>query len=207
MWRNVLGDNAAAQEWVTRVTAERWFKTRFKPLRITVGVGRNNNGRSYGYGSITVSPSGRNAPVLLHEITHKALAAIARERGETYASHGPQFCALYLFLVEHVMGAEAADTLRDAYRRHRVRFFDTSGVVPRKPRFEVATQLEERQRRRRIEQSPPSPREVAAAADVIRRLVAQGGFGDSGRKPRIHVLDTARALERQRETLIAASRH
>lgn len=203
-WTNTLGSNADAQKWVDDLLATRWFRQRFRLGKITVGVGRNLNGRSYGWGFITVSPAGRNPVVLLHEITHQILG---RERGlGDYASHGPEFCAIYLFLVGHVLGDEAARALKAAYVRRGVKHVVPAGVVPRQPRYEVKTAQQAREEKKAAEAVPPTTREIAAAASVLRRLVGQGEFGPVGRKPRTHALEVARTLEQHAPALVAATR-
>lgn len=190
-WSNQFGTNAATQEWANNLLRSRWFRQRWAVREITVTPGRNLNGHSYG-GVITVSPAGRNPVVVLHEITHEVLRyANLGPR----ASHGPEFCATYLFLVRHVMGADNARLLERGFVEHRVRYRAAADVVPRTPRNAVPTARQVREREREQATTPPSRREIAAAAVVVRALVSQGTYGPAGSKPRTKALETARTLE------------
>lgn len=192
-WRNQFGTNEQAQEFVDSITNDRWFKARWKlPYsRVSVAVGRGHNGFSYG-GRITLSPSGRNPIVALHELTHEVLGAAAHG----WQPHGAEFCGTFLFLVGHYIGKEQADRLRDDYVKHAVKHRPASGVVPRQPRFTVPTQEQERTAKARLLNAPPRPADVRTTVTTLRWMVKQGVFGDSGSKGRKYVLDVIRKVER-----------
>lgn len=99
-------------------------------------------------------------------------------------------------LVARFVGPEVAENLRAGYRQHRVRFLDTRGVVPREPRYDVPAQARQRQKRKEQEATPPSAREIAAAARTLRKVITQGSFGSSGSTSRTRALTVARTLER-----------
>lgn len=191
VWTNVFGSNEDAQKWVDNLLATRWWRSRWRVSQITVGVGRNLNGKSYGWSAITLSPAARNPAVALHEIAHQV-----SPEGSDIASHGPEFCATFLFLVGHVMGADHSRALEQAFIEQGVRYRVAAGVVPRRPRYSVETETARRARQQRSAATPPSIAEVARAAATLRKLVAAGSFGTSGTKPRTRALEVARTLER-----------
>lgn len=59
----------------------------------------------------------RRKSVILHEIAHHLNRA-----NRPAASHGWQFCAIYLDLVRHFLGKDAAAVLKSGFKAHRVRF-------------------------------------------------------------------------------------
>lgn len=85
------------------------------PTRISVEPNFGRGGAvAIGSNLIRVAGYFRNPFILLHETAH--LIAPHEER------HGPLFAAHLLALVGAVLGRKDADRLKDAYKRHRVRF-------------------------------------------------------------------------------------
>jgi putative metallohydrolase (TIGR04338 family) len=80
------------------------------------GRGRRRAG-SYG-GEVTFPRHTRKRWVVLHEMAHE----IETERGgRVNASHGPEFCGTYLFLVELFIGFAAREQLGKEMRARRVK--------------------------------------------------------------------------------------
>ena len=121
---NVFGSNAATQAWVDDLVGQRWFINRWPGLTgLVVGPGRGASATSWG-GRITVGPRARNPAVVLHEVAHEITS---RSPGgwSRYASHGPEWASVYLFLVGRVMGTDAGDRLRAAFVAGRVQHLST----------------------------------------------------------------------------------
>lgn len=68
---------------------------------------------------ITMPRWSRNEGIVLHELAH---TICQREHGTMIAGHGWQFCAIYLKLVLYLLGREAHDALKAAFKANRVRF-------------------------------------------------------------------------------------
>lgn len=177
------------QDFVNEVMASRWAAARWKN-RIEVRPG-------YGHRSATADPVSqiiqlpvwaRHHAVILHEMAH-----CLNTGSRTYAWHGPEFAGLFLSLVHHVMGAESASKLRESFKANRVRY--NLKAIPSSPRFEVVPKAVVAAKRRATETRPLSTDERATVAALLRRAAKAGQLGAADRKPRIHALATARALE------------
>ena len=176
--------NEQVQPWIDKVMRKAAIRKRWGDYRVTWEKSRGG-GRTYGGGHIELGVGARNPWYILHEIAH-----CLSNRG---ASHGPEFVGVYRFLVRTVLGPDAAKALITAQRKHKVRSNNRSVPAPTRP---VTTQSQERKVARARAARPVPRADKAAAAAAIRRLVKQGYFGPSGRKPRTHALETARALEK-----------
>jgi predicted SprT family Zn-dependent metalloprotease len=74
------------------------------------------------FGTITLARWGLNDASLLHELAHAILwVRNRRSQPADYSPHGWEFCTVLTDLVEHWMGAAAADKLREAFRAKKVR--------------------------------------------------------------------------------------
>jgi len=122
-------DNVVA--YIHRLTQETWFRAVFRPIvQIRVRDGRGcvdsaSGGRLYAYGvKMTLPRSMRTTWVILHELAH----GIQTRDSE---AHGPEFCALYIYLVKYVMGPKAAGALCHSFKSHGVRYqpFDLIGSI------------------------------------------------------------------------------
>lgn len=117
---NVFGTNAATQAWVDDLIAQRWFHARWPGLKgLVVAPGRGATASSW-IGRITVGPLARNPAIVLHEVAHE-ITSRAPDEFSRVAAHGPEFAAMFLFLVRRVMGPEDADRLRAAFVAGRVK--------------------------------------------------------------------------------------
>lgn len=189
--RNVFGSIEATRDWLyNEVMTKIWFRHRWQLLGgVGVRVGRSY-GTSYGRrGYVTFGRNGRNPATVLHELAHQILDRDT-PNGHTYAAHGPEFAAVFLFLIGQVLGSDIAQKLRLAFAEQGVKYRSAVKVVPQ-PRYQVATKTD---RTRQQAAKPVSPSSRLAAADVIRRLVKAGEFGKVGTKTRTHALAVARTL-------------
>jgi putative metallohydrolase (TIGR04338 family) len=57
-----------------------------------------------------------------YTICHEAAHIINNRMGTRSEGHGPEFCRINIDVVERMIGAEAAQRLRDAYTKHGVDF-------------------------------------------------------------------------------------
>lgn len=111
---------ADLRAFVERLHSSPWWRQRFGGhYRIDVRDGRGRQAaggwrRPNGTGVVTLPRWARNRLTVLHELAHAV-----QPRGS--ASHGPEFCRLYLDLVRRWMGPEFARRLRTGMRAERVR--------------------------------------------------------------------------------------
>lgn len=104
--------NDKLQATVDAILDKRVIRSRWGIKSVRVEFGRSR-GVSYG-GMIALGVGARNEWVICHELAHELTP-------HQYASHGPEFCGIYLFLVENVIGKEAAAKLRAAFKAGRVK--------------------------------------------------------------------------------------
>ena len=117
------------REFINKIVNETWFKVYFRPIEtidIRDGRGRLAAGgdrRKYGV-FLTMPKWSRKTWVILHELAH-GLQPVAS------AAHGPEFCAIFVYLVKQAMGAKAAGALCESFRKHRVDFrpYATQGPI------------------------------------------------------------------------------
>lgn len=109
---------AEMQQYVDALLAQRWCRSRWGGQSVEVRDGRGfRRAMCYPDGSSAVIYMplwSRCQRIVLHEVAH-ALAP------EDAAWHGPEFAAIYLALVQREVGADAAEEMRAAFRKHRVR--------------------------------------------------------------------------------------
>lgn len=177
------------QDFVNEVMASRWVAARWKN-RIEVRPG-------YGHRSATADPTSqiiqlpvwaRHHAVILHEMAH-----CLNTGSRAYAWHGPEFAGLFLSLVHHVMGADAATKLRESFKANRVRY--NLKAIPSSPRFEVVPKTVIAAKARQRATRPLTLEERHNLAALLRRAAKAGQLGPADRKPRIHALSTARLVE------------
>jgi putative metallohydrolase (TIGR04338 family) len=185
-YTNVFGSVEQTQQWIDQVLAARWFRSRWQLAQVPVL--RGGKGARSHHSSISLGTWARNPGVALHELAHQIITRCT-PGGRGMPSHGPQFAAVYLFLVAQVMGEDIARKLRASFVEHRVRH-RAAGAVP-EPRYLVPAQ-----RQPAAPARPPTTGERARAAEVIRRGVKAGEFGAVGSRTRTAALAVARTLER-----------
>lgn len=103
----------ACQAYVDWVTARAWFQRRWGQRHILVQH-KVYGSATGGEGRMALPPWSRNEVVILHEITHSLVPSSA-------ASHGPEFAATFLFLVDRVLGSEAKAALLEEFRKRKIR--------------------------------------------------------------------------------------
>ena len=89
-----------------------------KPSSVTL-----NRGRGGAWAStfqITLGVKARRKWIVLHELSH--VIVLRTQPHAEAAWHGWQFAKIYLELVNHVLGKDAHDRLRESFRSRRVRY-------------------------------------------------------------------------------------
>jgi putative metallohydrolase (TIGR04338 family) len=100
----------------------------------TVGDGRGRR-RAFGWeGGIKIPVWARTDFVVIHELAH----TITMREGNREAFHGWQFCSVYLKLVLYLLGREAHDALKAAFKANRVRFTEPRKHKPLDPERRAA---------------------------------------------------------------------
>lgn len=173
------------QAYVNAILGSRWFKARWGVRSIPVLDGRGRRSACAEGSRIKMPLWARNEMVTLHEVAHVLTPG-------KYADHGPEFAGVLLALIRQFMGPEAAASLRESFRGHRVK--SNTAAVP-SPRYRVESRTAREKAVRAVAARPPSPMRASEAAEAIRKAARNGWFGPAGSKPRQHALATARALE------------
>lgn len=135
------------QAFLNDILDKRAVRSRFGPRRVSVERGRSG-ARAYGSYRITMGVQARNEWLMCHELAHCLTPGM-------FAAHGPEFCGVYLFLLEIVISKDAADRLKAAFAEGGVKWnnkaipkpSDGSRIPPRQyPRFaDVRAEYEARQ--------------------------------------------------------------
>jgi hypothetical protein len=92
-----------------------------RPIRVKSG--KSNWSATASYATLTLPKWARNKGVILHELAH---TAHARYEGDytvrQEAAHGWRFCSIYIGLVQHFIGKDAADNLKAAFKAGKVKY-------------------------------------------------------------------------------------
>lgn len=110
--------------YLARVFSHKWFQRHHPRARMYLvedGRGRRHAaGSSRGTTCLMWLPRhARSEKTVLHELAH---GLTNLKHGHGTAWHGHEFARIYLDLVRHYAGKEAADQLRAGYKKHRVRY-------------------------------------------------------------------------------------
>lgn len=106
-----------------------------------------------GFWAINLPEWARTTGIVVHELAHTICARQYRHEG--HPAHGWQFCEIYLKLTLYVMGREAHDALKAAFKENRVKY-----RPPRKRQItpEQRAVLVERMTAARLAKSKPKSR-------------------------------------------------
>lgn len=173
------------EAFCAKINQSKWFRARW---RTSITPQLKRGGSAYGYpgGRITLPLFARNPVTILHEVAHTVTST------GIVAPHGPEFCGVFLALVRHFMGVEAAKRLRANMRTYRVKV-DTRAVPA--ARFSVVSASAVAQQRAAYRSKKLSTAERQELVLLLRRAASSGVLGASGRKPRAHALEVARIIE------------
>lgn len=182
--------------WFDNIRAQRWFRSRFGALRVDITFKRGGGGHTNHWGDeIAIGDSGRVELLFIHELAHAIVGQRIQTGTRPCLGHGVEYAAVLLTLVDNHLGKEMGRKYRDAFAEFGVKYRAGMPFVPRPGTHRVATKAQKRAILNREKNKPVTAHDRAVAADIIRRAAKQGVFGDCNRKPRVHALATARALE------------
>lgn len=178
--------NDQLQTYVDKAMGKRAVQSRWGKWDIEVTLKRGGRGLAHGSGRISLPLFARNPTMILHEVAHCLTPG-------RYASHGPEYVGVWLFLIKTVEGREMYDAARALIKKHKVRY--NNAAVPAAGTRTVESKAKQAAAKRAAASEPLEPYLRVKTARLIRRAVAAGQLGPAGSKPRRHALDTARALE------------
>ena len=112
-------------DYIERVQSRAYLRRKYDwhltfPITVKDGRGYRRAVAYQGYREIQLPRWARTEDVMPHELAH--LLTPTR-----LADHGPEFAAIYLDLVQHMLGKHEASRLRDQFRKNRVRVLTASG--------------------------------------------------------------------------------
>jgi putative metallohydrolase (TIGR04338 family) len=119
---------AHVEDYVRKtVVRDKWFKRTFGVQNIAVRPKEGAGSSASATGKyIRISKTHYVERIVLHEIAHciRPLTGWAKSKNPDIdqASHGREYAHTYLLLVQHFMGAEAAQKLRESYRKHKIKY-------------------------------------------------------------------------------------
>lgn len=119
--------------WKSERFKKEFFEAwRWGPPRVGDGRGRRraNGGRH----QIKMPVWSRTRGVVVHELAH----TVHIRQGWDGAIHGWQYCSIYLRLVQILMGTEAHDALKAAFKTNRVKFREPRKRRPLSPEQRAA---------------------------------------------------------------------
>lgn len=172
--------------FVRQVWRSPWTARKFQIARYSeppyVADGRGTTAARGSLRRLNLPRWSRNKVVILHELAH----ALTWHR-ETFAAHGREFAAVFLELVSHWLGVDAAKRLRAAFRAKRVRYRPKRQLTP-----EQREALRERGKalaRKVPVQTEPivvEPARAAAAQPSRRRRECRVDFNPPGARRRFN---------------------
>jgi len=115
------------QTFVNRLVASAWFQRRYPgvlTIEVTDGRARRSAAGIYhGWahsGEIRMPRWSRNHIVMLHEVAH--VCVDSTKAHHAIASHGREFAATFIELVDHCLGKETGRVLRSSFRERGVKW-------------------------------------------------------------------------------------
>lgn len=109
------------EAYVWKLVKSAWFQRRWSiPALPQIEDGRGSRRARGGMSRLQFPRWSRYEMVVLHELAHFVTIRTYGHYGA--AAHGREYCAIYLELVEHMMGTGAAADLRDAFKAHGVKY-------------------------------------------------------------------------------------
>ena len=111
---------AECQAYVDYVTdSNAWIAMdvyQLNSIEVLDGRGRRRAGAIVEFDQITLPKWTRSKYQILHELAHIAVGL-----DESYASHGPEFTGIYLYLVHEFLGPEVHDKMVEAFETNKVK--------------------------------------------------------------------------------------
>lgn len=122
------------EKFTKAVWEHQWFGDTF-PKATIWGSPEVSDGRGRRCGGatsigISMPKFTRTKWYVIHEISH---TVVLRQHGSSVASHGWEYCAVYLKLVRRILGVEAHDALKGSFKQHKVRYTEPRKRGPLSP--------------------------------------------------------------------------
>ena len=118
-WKQEIPNNEL-QAFVNAALDKRAIRSRWGARRVVVELGRN--GGHGNYRKITLGVKARNPHIICHELAHSLTP-------EHFAPHGPEYCGVYLFIANVIIGPEFAKKLRASFKDQKVKV-NRKGIPP-----------------------------------------------------------------------------
>lgn len=107
----------AVEKYVKIVSNSKYFQKHFGVFSFHIKDGRGTR-KAFSSGNVLNFPVwSRKKAIVLHEIAH----SIVNKKYLSAASHGPEFCKIYLILVNHFLGKECYKELKQSFRLNKVK--------------------------------------------------------------------------------------
>lgn len=170
--------------FLAEVQRRPWFRTRWGNMSIGLVATNGWGARAYDSGEIRLGAGSRNRWVALHELAHTLTPYGC-------AGHGPEYVGVYLFLVERVLGKEAAQGFRESLRKHRAR--KTNKAIP-KPTKRDATVSARKVKIVEAKRQPLTMNEWEALNRLLDRAIKSDALGKTNTAARKRALAVGREV-------------
>jgi len=167
-WKQEIPNNEL-QAFVNAALDKRAIRSRWGARKVTVELGRNG-----GIGwrdRISLGVKARNPHVICHELAHSLTP-------NQFADHGPEYCGVYLFIANVIIGPEFAKKLRASFKDQKVKV-NRKGIPPVAAVLAKAMSEVDRARRQQVK---------ADAVARIGEFIASGAISKAEAK---RVIDAA----------------
>jgi hypothetical protein len=167
-WTQEISNNEL-QAFVDNALDKRAIRARWGARKVYVELGRG--GAHANYNRISLGVQTRNPHIICHELAHSLTS-------NKYAAHGPEYCGVYLFIANVIIGPEFAKQLRAAFKAKKVKV-NRKGIPPIAERVTESRSAVERLARQQAK---------TAAVNTITKLIASGAISKAEAK---RVIDSA----------------
>lgn len=171
-WKQEIPNNQL-QTFVDFALDKRAIRARWGARKVWVKLGRN--GGHGNYHQITLGVKARNSHIICHELAHSLMP-------DKFADHGPEYCGVYLFIANVIIGTEFAKQLRASFKANKVK-------VNRKAIPPIASVVVDSRSQCEREEKQ---RAKADAIARIRKFIEAGTIGKAEAK---RVIDNAKRKE------------
>lgn len=116
--------------WIdNNILVSGWWIDRFRidSIEVRDGSGKRNASAHYADWSIRLPRWARTKGIVLHEVAHLAVEDLAHLHHYEVSSHGPEFCFVFLKLIEQFLGQAEANELFLEFSRSKIRMVAPKG--------------------------------------------------------------------------------
>lgn len=164
----VGGSIQSSQVYVNKLLESAWLSRRWNVQNLDVIPGGGARGGRY---EIRLAKWARCEAVILHELAH----ALLQRTVPSAAPHGPEFAAIFHYLVKQVFGKEVADELKAGFKRYKVRI--RRNVIP-KPQLQSRGAIKREKRKQSYE--PLGAYEMSKLKEWLEQAIKAQEFGPVG---------------------------